>query len=281
MREIHDTLVSAFSAIGTRLQGFGILDFVEILLLAVLFYFLLNFMRQRRAGRLLIGILAIFLLGEIAVLCSFDTLAYLFGALFHVGLLALVVIFQPEIRAALEQIGELPVRLFTRLGGSRNKFYIEEEVSILCDAVSDMSRSRTGALIVLERLTKLGDLMATGVPLDAKLSVKLIKGIFHDRGPLHDGAIIIRHGRLAAASCVLPNSSRRDDEVLDVGTRHRAALGVSEISDAIVLVVSEETGMISLAINGYLHRDCNVRDLRHELFSLRSGKSNSFGRKKG
>jgi diadenylate cyclase len=281
MTEIHEKLVTAFSGIGARLQNIGILDVLEILLLAVLFYFLFDFMRQRRAGRLLVGIVALFVLGEIAVLCSFETLAFLFGALFHVGLLALIVIFQPEIRAALEGIGELPVRFFSRLFGSRNKFYIEEEVSILCDAVSDMSRSRTGALIVLERLTKLGDLMATGVSLDARLSVKMIKSIFHDRGPLHDGAVIIRHGRVAAASCVLPNSSRRDDEVLDVGTRHRAALGVSEISDAIVLVVSEETGTISLAMNGCLHRDCNVRDLRHELFSLLSGKTNAFGVKKG
>ncbi len=279
MTEIHNKLVAALSGIGARLQNFQIFDAVEILLLAVILYFLFDFMRQRRAGRLLIGIFALFLLGEIAVLCSFDTIAVIFGALFHVGILALLIIFQPEIRAALERIGEFPVRLFTRLSGSRNKFYIEDEVSILCDAVSDMSRSRTGALIVLERLTKLGDLMATGVALDAKLSVKLIKGVFHDRGPLHDGAIIIRHGRLAAASCVLPNSSRRDDEVLDVGTRHRAALGVSEISDAVVLVVSEETGRISLAMNGYLHRDCNVRDLRHELFSLLSGKTSSFKKK--
>ena len=261
-----------FSFAAVQFKMLTLVDVIDIFLLTVVLFVSVEFIRERRAGKLLVGVASVVVLYGVSVFCHLNALSYLIKAILEVGIVAIIVIFQTEIRAALEKIGDGPFRGIKHFE-SKNTTQLTAEISALCDAIGDMSRSHTGALIVIERTTKLGDIMETGVMVDAVLSSKLLKNIFYDKAPLHDGAVIMRHMRISAAGCVLPNAVRDPDEVANVGTRHRAALGVSEISDAVVIVVSEETGKISLALNGKLHRDYGVRPLRHDLLVLLGGKN--------
>ncbi len=269
---LFDSLREWFSFAVTQFKMLTFIDALDILLLTVVLFISVEFIRERRAGKLLVGVASVVVLYGISILCHLNALSFLIKAILEVGIIAFIVIFQPEIRAALEKIGDGPFRGIKHFE-SKNTSQLTVEISTLCDAIGDMSRSHTGALIVIERTTKLGDIMETGVAVDALLSSKLLKNIFYDKSPLHDGAVIMRHMRISAAGCVLPNAVRDAEEVANVGTRHRAALGVSEISDAVVIVVSEETGKISLALNGKLHRDYGVRPLRHDLLVLLGGKN--------
>jgi diadenylate cyclase len=186
---------------------------------------------------------------------------------FQVGLLALVVLFQPELRAALEKVGSEPLRGLKSIGGERDMAAVTKAIDEICDAASEMSRTRTGALLVIERTTRLGDIVKSGVQVDASINSYLIKNIFFNKAPLHDGAVIIRNLRICAAGCFLPLTTREDIDP-NLGTRHRAAIGMSEVSDAIVIVVSEETGRISVAIDGELDAGYNYRSLKQKLLSL-------------
>lgn len=273
MNAILESITDWFSFVFIQLQMITVSDVIDILLLTAILYIFGRFFLERRASKLFIGIVIVILIGGIGILTHLYALSYLFRAVKQVGVLALIVLFQPEIRAALEKIGDSVMHSAGRFGRSKDTTRLDAEITALCDAVSDMSRSRTGALIVIERSTKLGDLMETGVIVDAVMSAKLLKNIFFNKAPLHDGAVIIRHMRIAAAGCVLPNSSQGPEVVGNVGTRHRAALGVSEISDAVTIVVSEETGTISIALNAHLHRDYGARTLRHDLLQLLGGRS--------
>ena len=191
-------------------------------------------------------------------------ISFLLQNIFQVGLLALIILFQPELRAALEKVGGDPFRSIKNMTESKE---IAERTSVIeniCIAAGDMSRDRTGALIVIERSTPLGDIMKTGVQIDAVVSQSLIKNIFFNKASLHDGAVIVADYRIAAAGCFLPltQNSRISK---DKGTRHRAGVGVSAVSDAIVVIVSEETGEISLAIGGELIGGQNYSTLRKAL----------------
>ena len=243
-------------------------DVVDILLLTVLLYYTYRFISERRAGKLTIGILVIVGIMIISGLVNLYAIRYLLGNIFQVGIIALLILFQPEIRGALEKVGEEPLRGLKGLGmgEGRSIASLTEMVESLCEAVSDMSRTKTGALIVMERSTKLGDIIRSGVELDAKVSAYLIRNIFYNKAPLHDGAMIIRNGRICAASCFLPLTERDINQ--DLGTRHRAALGMSEISDALVIVVSDETGTISIAFDGELKRNQNYQTLKQTLTAL-------------
>jgi len=187
--------------------------------------------------------------------------------LFDVGFIALIVIFQPELRSALEKMGGnfRNLKNITEVQESKEDKMIEE----LCSAVKDLSETKTGALIVLERTTRLGDEIRTGVEIDAAVNKHLIGNIFFNKAPLHDGAMVIREGRVHACGCFLPLSG---NPALpnELGTRHRAGLGISEISDAFVVIVSEETGGVSVAKNGEIDRNLSLRVLRHRL-------NNEFG----
>ena len=245
--------------------SFELKDAIDILILTLVLFFIYRFIRERRAGKLLIGlgcVLVVSLLGDIL---EFHATSYLFSNFIQIGMVAVLIIFQPEMRSALEKVGGMPtsgIRKDSREASSRS-----EDINALCTAVSDMSRDKVGALIVIERSTKLGEYIKSGVPIDASISSHLIRNIFFNKAPLHDGAVIIRSGRICAAGCFLPLTTK-DDISKELGTRHRAAIGVSEISDAIVIIVSEETGNVSLSINGNLSRNYNYSSLKQELNKL-------------
>ncbi len=241
-------------------------DVCDILLLAVVLYYGYRFISERRAGKLSLGILIIVLIMLISEWINFYAMRFLLGNLFQVGIIAVIILFQPELRGALERMGEEPLRGLKGMGDHRSLASRAEMVEALCEAVTDMSRTKTGALIVMERSTKLGDIIRSGVELDAKVTPYLIRNVFYNKAPLHDGAMIIRGGRICAASCFLPLTERAINQ--DLGTRHRAALGMSEISDALVIIVSEETGTISIAFNGELKRNQNYQTLKQTLTDL-------------
>ena len=273
MDYIFEAIGNWFSFAVSQLAMIQVRDVFDILVLSVFLFLILRFAWDRRAGKLLIGVLSVFVFYGLSILFGFQATSFVLGNIFEVGILAIIVLFKNEIRDALEKLGAGPLRGIRSFAESRDMAKLNEDIGVLCDAVCDMSRARTGALIVIERSTKLGDLIETGVGIDAALSAKLLKNIFYDKAPLHDGAVILRHMRIAAAGCVLPNANYSEAEALNLGTRHRAALGVSEISDAAVIVVSEETGIISIAYNGKLKRDYGASSLRHDLLVLLGGKS--------
>lgn len=243
-----------------QLSNITLTDIVDIVIMAVLLLLVYGFIRGRRAGKLVLGIgvwMAIFTLGK---LFNLYTVSFLFGYIFQAGIIAIVVIFQPELRTALERVGGEPLRSLKGLsesGRADAHLWIRD----VCEAASDMSRSKTGALIVFERSGSLTEISQSGIELDAKISSYLIRNVFFNKSPLHDGAVLVREGRLFSAGCLLP-LTRRSDIDQDLGTRHRAAIGISEISDAFVLVVSEETGKISVVENGSITRDITAQALK-------------------
>ncbi len=243
-----------------QLSNITVTDVIDIVIMAVLLLLVYGFIRGRRAGKLVAGIavwMALFALGRAF---NLYTVSFLFGYIFQAGIIAIVVIFQPELRTALERVGGEPLRSLKGLsdnGRADAHLWIRD----VCEAASDMSRSKTGALMVFERSGALTEISQSGIEVDAKISPYLIRNVFFNKAPLHDGAVLVREGRLFSAGCLLP-LTRRSDIDQDLGTRHRAAIGVSEISDAFVLVVSEETGKISVAENGVITRDITAQSLK-------------------
>ncbi len=247
-----------------------ILDVVDIFLLAMILYFIYRFIRERRAGKLLIGLACFLGLSLLAETLDMPATRFVFGDLRQIGLIAILILFQPELRSVLEKVGGTPMTGIRNITAeSKDISILNAEIDAICTAVSDLSRDKTGALIVIERSTKLGEYIKSGVTVDAALSPFVLRNIFFDKAPLHDGAVIIRAGRICAAGCFLPLSTK-DDINKDLGTRHRAAIGMSEISDAIVIVVSEETGAISLSVDGNLERNYNYNSLKQALNGMLS-----------
>jgi len=244
--------------IRNQIGSIGIFDLLDIAIVSFLIYYIFVFVRQRRAGKLALGIFALLLVMWISDFLGLIALNYILDMVFDVGLIALIVIFQPELRSALEKMGGNFSSLKNISEGqeSQNEKMIEE----ICLAAKDLSDSKTGALIVLERGTRLGDEILTGVEVDAAVNKHLIENIFFDKAPLHDGAMIVREGRIHACGCFLPLTGN-PNLPNELGTRHRAGIGVSEISDAFVLIVSEETGIISMARDGKLTRHLDARSL--------------------
>lgn len=271
-------------------------DIIDILAIALIIFGLFRLLRDTRAIQLLKGIAFLFIVYFLSSLLELVMLSTLLRAFFEAAVVVIVVIFQPEIRKALEQMGRNKtwtkrfVVLFKSLGKSDEwKDAVRKSITDAADTSVLFSRSKTGALIVFERETMLSDIAATGTIVNADTSVALFGNIFFNKAPLHDGASIIRDGKLFAAGCILPLT---DDKTVDMnlGTRHRAALGISEQSDSVVLVVSEETGVISLACNGVLTRDytretlvCKLNELLLDEFEDENPKKNRRfmrGRKK-
>lgn len=249
-------------------------DVTDVLLLAVSLYILYRFFRTRRAGRVMLGLGAIVVFSVLVVLLELPALTYLVRLFSASAFFCVIVIFQPEIRDALESIGNLTVLnpFSNRLSNKR----MEEARSMAREtvkAVSAMSESHTGALIVFEGLTKLGDCIQTGKPMDARVTSELLQNIFFNKAPLHDGALVIRDMRIHAASCVLPSARGNMDFGTTMGTRHRAAVGVTEVSDALVVVVSEQTGTVSVAQNGKLLRGVDEKTLFDILMTYVGGKT--------
>ena len=247
------------NSIIANFQTFKLADLLDIIIIAFLIYQLLGIINRTRAGQLAKGALLVLAVYLVANVLNMRTVTWLLNSLLQVGLLTLVVLFQPEIRRALERMGQTDQwasKLFNVKGRYNDPSFKgawRSAIIAICDAAERFSETKTGALIVFERKERLGEIIATGTRVDAAPSAELIKNIFFKNSPLHDGAMIVRAGRVCAAGCVLPLSNNLDLGK-DMGTRHRACLGIAENSDAIAIVVSEETGIISMAKNGVLIR---------------------------
>lgn len=263
-------LKSGLDSLLTCITSIGIVDILDILIVAFLIYHVINLVQQSHTGQLAKGILVLFLVYAGVKLMRFPVLSFILDSVIQVGFLALVVVFQPELRRALEQMGRtnfIPSQFFRSrrdTGDIRERW--QNAVVALCDAAERLAETRTGALIVLERETNLSEIIGTGTRLDAALTAEMLCTIFYVGTPLHDGAVVVRDAKVEAAGCFLPLSGNLQISK-DMGTRHRAALGMSENSDAVVVVVSEETGIISLAKNGVLIRRLD----RQNLFNLLEG----------
>ena len=257
------------NAIIANFQTFKIVDLLDIIIIAFLIYQVLGIINRTRAGQLAKGALIVLAVYLVANTLNMRTVTWLLNSLLQVGLLTLVVLFQPEIRRALERMGQTDqwtAKLFNVKGRYNDpslKGAWRSAIIAICDAAERFSETKTGALIVLERHTNLSEIVRTGTPVNSAVNLEVLGTIFYEGTPLHDGAAIIENGRIKAAGCVLPLSNNLDLGK-DMGTRHRAGLGMSENSDAIVVIVSEETGIISMAKNGVLIRRLD----RQNLFNL-------------
>lgn len=254
-------LLGTFDAFKSLIRTFNFYDVLDITAVSFLIYHVIKLVRESRAGQLVKGILIVLVVYVFARQFNLKMLTNIFNNFFQFSIFALLIVFQPELRRALEQLGR---------NGFNNKWYFKKDsssynieckkmINIISNAVLSLSDEKMGALIVFERTTKLGDVISTGTLLKAKPSVPLVCNIFFNKSPLHDGALIIRECALYAGGCILPlTKSQRLSR--NLGTRHRAAVGISENSDAVAVVVSEETGNISLAVNGGLqvYDDLNV-----------------------
>lgn len=252
-------------------MGIGARDVVDILLLAALLFVLYRYARTRRAGRVLVGLAVVVILGALVSLTRLTALGYVVRLFASAFAFCFVLIFQPEIRTGLEKLGNS--RLAAPLSDTlpRRQYPAAKQVTAeTVDAVCRMSNTCTGALIVFEGLTKLGNYTESGKIVDARVTSHLLQNIFYDKAPLHDGAVIIRDMRIYAASCVLPSTASGMD-FGSMGTRHRAAVGVTEVSDALVIVVSEQTGIVSVAQDGKLLRGVDRKTLTDILMTYLAG----------
>ena len=257
------------NSIIANFQTFKLADLLDIVIIAFLIYQLLGIINRTRAGQLAKGALLVLAVYLVANVLNMRTVTWLLNSLLQVGLLTLVVLFQPEIRRALERMGQTDQwagKLFNIKGRYNDPSFKgawRSAIIAICDAAERFSETKTGALIVLERHTNLSEIVRTGTPVNSAVNLEVLGTIFYEGTPLHDGAAIIENGRIKAAGCVLPLSNNLEMGK-DMGTRHRAGLGMSENSDAIVVIVSEETGIISMAKNGVLIRRLD----RQNLFNL-------------
>lgn len=248
--EIFNYLKDLFAQL--LLPSFRLSDVLDILAIAFLVYEILNWIRRTRGWMLFRGILMVALVWLLAAIFQLNMVRWLFERAFSVGILAMIIIFQPEIRRALERIGTS--NIFTSMFGFNNNTVNERTANSLITAMTTMAEAKTGALIAVEQKVALGEYEQTGIPVDAEVSSQLLLNIFEKNTPLHDGAVIIRQNRVLAATCYLPLSESQNIDK-ELGTRHRAAIGLSEVSDAKIFVVSEETGGISMAQGGKIYRD--------------------------
>lgn len=257
MEEVSTFLINS-------LKNISISSILDIVVVAYIFYKGYSLIKETRAEQLLKGIILMIILIPISYILKLEMLNFILNKTLTVGLLSVVIIFQPEIRRALEHIGR---SAFEELHSIQDEEKRNITVNEIVSAVGNLAESKTGALIVVEQVTRLGDVLNSGTILDANVTANLLENIFVVNTPLHDGATIIRGDRILASGCVLPLTNNNTINK-KLGTRHRAAIGLSEISDAIVIIVSEETGIISLAINGRLTRNYDKEKLRIILLKM-------------
>lgn len=274
---ISNWLYSTWNIIIELVESFKVTDAIDVILVSFIIYSAIKLIRETRAEQLVKGLLIILVVWLLSSYFQLYMLKSLFSYFFQFSMLALLVVFQPEIRRALEQLGrtEIGKGLTTKswfVGSARSdeealRQQIRKGINAVVDVAASFQKTKTGALIVFERQTKLGDIIDTGTVVDAEPSPPIIGNIFWNKAPLHDGAMVMRSGKVYAAGCILP-LTKNDSVSIELGTRHRAAIGLSEVSDAVVVVVSEETGQISMAVNGILTRDYTRETLRSELENL-------------
>lgn len=258
---LWEAIVNVYNGFVSLMMTFKATDVLDIMVVAFMIYNLIKIVRETRAEQLVKGILVLVVAFFISEIFKLKMLNALFSSFFQFSVLAVLIVFQPELRSALEHIGRSKIaKYWNTISGSKG---IDEEkikqvkavINSVTEAANNFQRSKTGALIVFERQTRLGDIINTGTVLDAEPSVSIIGNIFYNKAPLHDGAMIVREGKLYAAGCILPLTAKNSLVSSELGTRHRAAIGISENSDAVAVVVSEETGNISIAVNGVISRD--------------------------
>jgi diadenylate cyclase len=267
IKNLGNTIVDYFSQVKGLFATFGIIDAVDILFVALVFYFIIRIIRETRAISLIKSIVLLAIVYFVVSFLGMGASSYIFKTIFSNILIIVFVLFSPEIRNVLEQMGKgaarNSIRAIIHSGVGLEIAETQKCIDAICKACNDMSDDKCGALIVLENETMLGDIIQTGTIIDAKPSKELIENIFYPKSPLHDGAMIIRGGNVYAAGCILPLT--KDNDILSsLGTRHRAGIGISQQSDAIVIIVSEETGYISIAQNGNLSYNVSsgvVRDV--------------------
>ena len=261
-------LMDIIDSILNVLNTVTIVDFVDIAILSYLVYLLIKLVRETRAGQLVKGIVLLALGYLISSIVGLKSLKYIISTAFDIGLIAIIILFQPELRRALEKVGRTRLG-FNLFGFGESQDELTEKwsdaIQSICDSCVELSATCTGALIVIERQTKLGEQIETGTILNALPSKEIFGNIFYPKTPLHDGAVIMRDGIILAAACFLPKPQKEELVNKKLGSRHRAAIGMSENSDAVVIVVSEETGQISVAMDGVLTRDYTHEKLKNLL----------------
>ena len=244
---------SFFSGFLDIIFRININDIVDILIIAYIFYKIFMFIKDTRAEQVLKGIVLLFVATQISKIFKLHTLYWLLIKALDLGFIAALIIFQPELRAGLEHIGRTKFNFFQKNNVSVSEEKFNRTVEEIVEALYSLSRQKIGALIILERNTKIGDIINTGTSIDGEVSRQLLINIFIPNTPLHDGAVVIRESQIKAAACFLPLTQSKDLSK-ELGTRHRAAIGVSEVSDCISLIVSEETGDVSIAKSGKIYR---------------------------
>ena len=250
MADINSFIQGFFDIIST----ITINDIIDILIVAYIFYRIFMFIKDTRAGQVLKGIILLLVATQISDIFKLHTLHWILVHSLDIGLIAAIIIFQPELRAGLEHIGRTQFKFFIKNSETLSEKDSNKVIDEIIESLYSLSRQRIGALIIMERETKIGDIINTGTIIDSEISRQLLINIFIPNTPLHDGAVVIRENKIKAAACFLPLTQSKDLSK-DLGTRHRAAIGISEVSDCISLVVSEETGDVSLAKAGKLYRN--------------------------
>ena len=259
-----NALYATWNQIVYAISNMRLLDIVDILVIAFVIYKAIGFLRETRAGQLVKGLLILFVIYIIANWWDLATLKWTLSKVMSSAIIAAAVIFQPELRRILENVGRTK---FSHGQLFDDENILSKSIDKICSAAGFMQEKKIGALIVFERTTQLGEIISTGTLIDALPSVSIVNNIFFPKSPLHDGAMIVREGRVLAAGCILP-LTQREDINSQFGTRHRAAIGMTENSDAVVLVVSEETGIISIVANGQITRNYNSVTASAELRRL-------------
>lgn len=256
----------------------GVTDVLDILIVSFLFYQIVKWIKTTRAWVLLKGIILLLFIAFAAYVLQLHTITFILANTMSVGITAVLIVFQPELRNALEQLGRKNwiANIFSTDTSQVKESYTARTLQEIYRAAIEMGKVKTGALIVLEREVMLGEYERTGIPIDGKVSSQLLINIFEHNTPLHDGAVIIRNNRIISATCYLPLSDSVEIGK-ELGTRHRAAVGISEVSDSITVIVSEETGSISIAVNGKIKHALNPQKFRNELSVLRE--ENNSGKK--
>lgn len=241
-------------------------DVLEIIIISFLLYQVICWFKKSRAWTLFKGIAVLAICWLFAAIFELNTILWIFRNTISVGIIAIIIIFQPELRKALEQLGKRNFisSLFDSGSSEKRERFSAKTTNELVKATFEMSKNKTGALIVIEQNVALGDYERTGIPLDAMVTSQLLVNIFEHNTPLHDGAVIMRNNRIVAATCYLPLSENMEINK-ELGTRHRAAVGISEVSDSMTIIVSEETGDVSVAVGGELFRGLDTDNLKKKL----------------
>lgn len=242
----------------------GWVDVIDVIIVAFILYKVIGLVRETRAQQVLKGIVILFVLTPLSEWLQLDALNYILVNVMQFGILALIIVFQPELRRVLEKVGRFNVSSIFKAEQTAGNFDIDEAIGCIAASAGNLSFSKTGALIVIERETRLNEIAGTGTLIDAAISSQLLENVFFHNSPLHDGAMIIRKNRILAAGCYLP-LTENNTIGKHYGTRHRAGIGISETADCVVVIVSEETGKISVAMSGELETNFTPDSLKKKL----------------